>query len=542
MAAESTSVAGTPTTAIESFDTAYILLHEFGHALMLHGHQFEVVRPRATATGSRSTAATRSTSRKVPTCGQSPRGLLPRLLDRALPRTRGIAVLCAESHPAQRLIRFREFGSQNRRLAIQHILICLDTFHVVPYLSCMSSIPTISSAPDGTPVVIKRGRGTEAAQRRREAEVLRVAQHPGVVEVRGLRDTAEGLDLELAFVSGSSLADHPPLTIAQLGRVASRVATTLADLHERGVRHGDICAEHILVDHSERTVLCGFGNAGLADDDAAPPVAADVAGLGRFLLHELTRAHDQETINPDDWTAVALAGIGEDALRAARVPGTVTIAPFVARIVDTTGGAGERPSSGPQGLLPTWLSERRTQFALGGVALVGLLIWSIPGVIAGLASEGSVAKVDATTPEPALTPAQPPTSGPEPTLVRAVEAPTCTSTSPFDIDGDGCGDDVSVTEGIITTPDGRWAVGAPTDHVSIGDWNCDGVATPALVVATTGAVYFFTQWSRGEASIFADAAAVVGPTTAIAPASGCGELVATTAAGEVTVGPEGVQS
>ena len=122
--------------------------------------------------------------------------------------------------------------------------------------------------------------------------------------------------------------------------------------------------------------------------------------------------------------------------------------------------------------------------------------------------------------------------------------PTCDATAQgeFDIDGDGCPDALTIARGVIVSDHGRWSVAAEGDHVSVGDWNCDGTATPAVVVADSGAVYFFSGWSTATEQVFAQAVAVVGPTSAAAAASQCGTLHAFTGDGKVRVTPEGVQS
>jgi hypothetical protein len=44
----------------------------------------------------------------------------------------------------------------------------------------------------------------------------------------------------------------------------------------------------------------------------------------------------------------------------------------------------------------------------------------------------------------------------------------------------------------------RFALGVPGDHLYLGDWNCDGVATPALFRPSSGATLYYDTWSTNE--------------------------------------------
>ena len=71
------------------------------------------------------------------------------------------------------------------------------------------------------------------------------------------------------------------------------LATTVADLHDLGVAHTRLTAEHVLLDHAGRPVLCGFGDAVVAADTGPLPVAVravDVAALGSLLRRLVTAA------------------------------------------------------------------------------------------------------------------------------------------------------------------------------------------------------------------------------------------------------------
>jgi hypothetical protein len=44
----------------------------------------------------------------------------------------------------------------------------------------------------------------------------------------------------------------------------------------------------------------------------------------------------------------------------------------------------------------------------------------------------------------------------------------------------------------------RFALGRPGDRLYLGDWNCDGIATPALFRPSTGASLYYDTWSTNE--------------------------------------------
>ncbi|MYB24461.1 MAG: protein kinase family protein [Acidimicrobiia bacterium] len=66
-----------------------------------------------------------------------------------------------------------------------------------------------------------------------------------------------------------------------------------------------------------------------------------------------------------------------------------------------------------------------------------------------------------------------------------------------DVDGDGCAEQIRITPGFVSADGTRYPVGTPDDQVAVGDWDCDGVATVALV-QPTGQVYLFEAWPREE--------------------------------------------
>ena len=104
-----------------------------------------------------------------------------------------------------------------------------------------------------------------------------------------------------------------------------------------------------------------------------------------------------------------------------------------------------------------------------------------------------------------------------------------------DLDGDGCptalrwdGEVLEVPEGTIVAP-ARYAIGRPGDVLLFGDWDCDGLVTPAIHRAEVGQTVVFDDWAEPGRPL-------EGRTEAVAPGGeasvrsgddGCDRLVVT---------------
>lgn len=67
-----------------------------------------------------------------------------------------------------------------------------------------------------------------------------------------------------------------------------------------------------------------------------------------------------------------------------------------------------------------------------------------------------------------------------------------------DITGDGCAEEILITSGSVFVDGARYPVGEADDQVAVGDWDCDGIATVALV-QSGGRVYVFDGWPESTA-------------------------------------------
>src|SRR4051812_24702338 len=132
----------------------------------------------------------------------------------------------------------------------------------------------------------------------REAAMLTVARHPGVVTLLALTPGADGLELITAWVGTRSLSGSRLLAPADGARVLGAVATTVADLHRHGIVHGSIDASHVLLDEDGRPVLCSFGHAALVASATShgPRPSDDVAALGELLVAVIGSPGDPELV------------------------------------------------------------------------------------------------------------------------------------------------------------------------------------------------------------------------------------------------------
>jgi hypothetical protein len=127
----------------------------------------------------------------------------------------------------------------------------------------------------------------------------------------------------------------------------------------------------------------------------------------------------------------------------------------------------------------------RRRLALGGIA-AGLVLVSVLAI--GVLGDGGGGDVANDPPSHGSTAdhatRRPSADRPCPTVVgpRAV------------VDGNGCAELVVAAGRRVRVGNRSFLVGEPGDRVAIGDWDCDGTATPAVLRLATGAIYTFAGW------------------------------------------------
>lgn len=376
----------------------------------------------------------------------------------------------------------------------------------------------------GRPVARKLSTsGTPTADMVWESAALLAARHPGVVEVVATRSDA----LDLTYTGTHSLATWAPRSAAETAAVAAALATTLADLHAVGIVHGRIDPTHVLVGSGGRPVLCGFSGAtvggraapptspvvdGFADQATAPDgpqdPSADVYGLGAVLAF-LVRGGDRRRPLAGRRRVLALIGGAGDAIRRRSL-----------LRVAKRAMAADRRQRPPARAVAAALHDLAPGAALAGPAVSPTLSlpppapssgrgrhrasWATLGIAAaGVTALGWAA---VTTARPATEP-----TGADPPAAAGPIVP-----APDDI-GPAPTTDVRVVGANIVEAGGdRFEVGLPGDQAVVGDWDCDGVVTVALLRPSTGEVFVFNSWAGPDDDVTVPPAArVPGATRAV---------------------------
>ncbi|HET6772900.1 MAG TPA: hypothetical protein VFH36_06305 [Acidimicrobiales bacterium] len=142
---------------------------------------------------------------------------------------------------------------------------------------------------------------------------------------------------------------------------------------------------------------------------------------------------------------------------------------------DHTPAAGRvTPGRRPPGAAPApRAGRRRRRLAAAGAAVVAVAL-----AAAGATVIGSGGDADAPRPGPSGRNDSPDGAGPA-----------------ADVDGDGCPEPLVVEGGTVDAGVARWSLGAPGDLVAVGDWDCDGEASAALLRPSTGDVFVFSAWA-----------------------------------------------
>ncbi len=149
--------------------------------------------------------------------------------------------------------------------------------------------PTVRDDGTGSAVLVKHATGTERSRLRHEAELLDAIRIEGVVSAVGFDDVDGRCELRLQYLEAATLAEHPPLGLFDVLDVLIAAGRTLAELHHRGIRHGALIRDHVLLARPLRPVLCGFGEATGPSDPQQHPPGTDLASIAAIAEAELTR-------------------------------------------------------------------------------------------------------------------------------------------------------------------------------------------------------------------------------------------------------------
>jgi hypothetical protein len=70
-----------------------------------------------------------------------------------------------------------------------------------------------------------------------------------------------------------------------------------------------------------------------------------------------------------------------------------------------------------------------------------------------------------------------------------------------DVDGSGCSRPISVHGNALQVGDVRFALGEPGDQILIGDWDGDGLVTPAVFRKSSGELFRYDVWPAADTPV-----------------------------------------
>jgi hypothetical protein len=402
----------------------------------------------------------------------------------------------------------------------------------------------VESAVGREPTVLKRADATHPAARlAHEAEVLDAVRGPGVVELVGFEADGERTELRTAWAGHHTMATIGTLSVTSAARLMTAVADTVARLHEMQIAHSRITPDHIVLTADGQPILCGFGRACRGDSRS---MESDVVALGELLTSLL---------------GAGSFGLG-DAMPERRIGGRRAEPERAALLTladrASAEGLGARLSAATfaealRGIVPPGRPDAaREDGGLRRVASVAAALAGIALVLVGVrqllasqphadaASEVPSAPASSSAPtSPSAPPSGPRVSRPTPPATQPststappITRPSCPAASrpAADVDGDGCPESYSVVGAHLAVAGVTYVLGRPGDLTAVGDWDCDGRATPALVRPSTGEVFIFERWADAARPVTVRAATIVRDPTGIRasrPTAHCPRLVVT---------------
>ena len=362
---------------------------------------------------------------------------------------------------------------------------------------------------DERTVAVKRATSGDDIERvEREAAVLAAADHPGVVSLLALERSPGEVVLVTDLAGTRTLeaaGDDAANVLAVLAAIAA-VAATVADLHELGIVHGRLEASHVVLAADGRPVLCGFADAGFVADGADP--AVDVVALGALLLDALEGTGDPALARRIRPVAErAATGLASARSIAAALPPALSPGPDDGRDPLALLRRGVR-AAGASGR-----DLRRPAVAAAAVAATAVAV--LVGVALTVSARDAGRPAAAPPPPPSTTSSTATTAARPP--VERVWPPPAAEPNVVEIDGV------------------RYEVGEPGDEVAVGDWDCDGAATPAVLRPSTGAVFVFGGWDDATVEPVARVPGGRDIRTADPDGDGCADVVVDTADGSEAV-------
>jgi len=170
----------------------------------------------------------------------------------------------------------------------------------------MSDVYEATDEDTGATVAVKVVRSGDPEFVRRltqEARALERFEHPGLIQLLDTGLAGDDAYLVMAYIDGPTLAQflqNGPLGARETGHLGSRLADTLAYVHERGVVHRDVKPSNILLSSSGDAWIGDFGIAQLQDATTLT-AAGTTMGTVVYMAPEQLEGH-QVGPSADVWS------------------------------------------------------------------------------------------------------------------------------------------------------------------------------------------------------------------------------------------------
>ena len=193
-----------------------------------------------------------------------------------------------------------------------------------------------------------------------EARAASALNHPGITTIYEVGEDGEHLFIVMQLISGDTLRkliSAGPMESRRLARLGAQVAEALAAAHQRGVVHGDVKPENIIVQADERVKLLDFG--------IARQMASETATL--------TRTGTEQSWLSDSQVVGTLAYMAPEQLRGEPADACADL--FSLGVVLYELAAGHRPFPGPtvSALMAQLMNEAPPPLGAGPSRLPGEL-------------------------------------------------------------------------------------------------------------------------------------------------------------------------
>lgn len=367
----------------------------------------------------------------------------------------------------------------------------------------------------------RRGTGEQAAALRREAQILRALERPGLPVVVALSEEEGETILTTAVPPGVPARDRTPLRPAEAAGVVLALAAMATDLHRAGVTRAPFSTDQVHLADGTRPVLVHL--AGASTVGSPPPVGP--ADLGRILLTLLGPPRSRR-LPRGDGGATALRRLAHRASDP-----EMTLEQFTAAIRAAAPGAhlpAASTGSVPSGhRIAGSLRSRRRHPKARTLAVIAVAVLALAGLSVGLVTSPHPPPRRWAPPAPSttttgveaqddITAVWPPYGCPE------ADAGLPRAGAPWG--EDPCPQPVRVDGTTVAVGSRRWSVGGPGRYVlTAGDWGCTGTLEVAALDVETGEVWSFPEpppAAREAVAVFVGRAE--GAVGLAAPAGGCG--------------------